>query len=222
MPWSWSVSPPPSSGVQWLVVLFLLAVAARCCGWPAGALPASPSISSSLVCGGFGGRGPGAIPLLLARHGGEDGGGSGAAGGCWPDLQLGSSRASPGSFFTAAFSPAYLKVDGRPLPPLALATEAFPGRRPMVLDNLQAATPLWRPYGYSAVGSRLPVPSGIVPGDGEVGCAGLKNRGGAGAGPDCFSKFSSEVLGANCKGWVVTLYFLEALSVKCNPTDDVN
>jgi hypothetical protein len=53
------------------------------------------------------------------------------------------------------------------------------------------------------------------PTDGEVGCAKM-HRGGEGAGPDCFSKFSSKVCSANCKGLVVILFLLGALCVRCN------
>jgi hypothetical protein len=61
-------------------------------------------------------------------------------------------------------------AEWRPLSPLASVT-AYSGWRLQVFFNLQAFTPLWRPFGSSAAGSRLTIPSGSVPGDGEVDCA---------------------------------------------------
>jgi hypothetical protein len=101
-----------------------------------------------------------------------------------------------------------------------LVTVASPGRRQMVIFNLQATMPYRRPFGYNTVCSHLPVPSGSVPGDVEVDCVELLNRGGEGAGPDCFPCFSSEVLCAKCKGLFVISFSLESLSVKCTSTDD--
>jgi hypothetical protein len=78
--------------------------------------------------------------------------------------------------------------------------------------------PFRRPFGDSAVRSRLFVPSGLIPGDVEVDCAELRNRGGEGAGLDCFLQFSCEVHSAKCKGLVVLFQIVESISVRCSST----
>jgi hypothetical protein len=143
-------------------VLLLMAVAARCCVLLEGAMPASPSISSGRVIGRFGGGGQGSSSLPLARHGGENGRGFCTCDCCCSDLLLGSSGDSTRRFITAAISPSSLQIERRSLQPLASAT-VYSDQRLQVFFNLQAAMPLWKPYGYSAVCSRLPVPSGLVP-----------------------------------------------------------
>jgi hypothetical protein len=132
-------------------------------------------------------------------------------------LQQGRTTASPGRFPTAASSSAFSMVERRPLHPQAAVTAAS-GRRLQVFINLQASLPLRRPSGDGAACSRLHVPSGLVPGDIEVGCV-SPLRGGVGAGPDCFSWFSFRVLCANCSGCAVMFFFLEAVSVRCISTD---
>jgi hypothetical protein len=162
---------------------------------------------ADLLCGsGAGGHGSGAP--CSARHGDEEEGGFEDLG-CWRlDLQQGSRDASPGSSLTTADPPLFFQVDGRPLPPLASVTAASSGRRQVVHFNLQAIMLFRRPLGSSAACSRFLVPSGVVPGDMEVGGAGLQTRcGGEGAGLDCFFSISFEVLSAKCQGVFVILCF---------------
>ena len=136
------------------------------------------------------------------------------------DSHQGSSNASLGSFLTAACSMSLFNtVERRPLPPLASATAAS-GRRPKDIFNLQAVMPLRRPLSEGAASSRLPVPSGVVPGDVEVGCIELwMRRTGEGAGPNCIPQNLLRVLCASCKGLSVISIFLYALSVKCTNVD---
>jgi hypothetical protein len=135
----------------------------------------------------------------------------------WPHLQLGSISASLRRFFTAPSSSPFSMVEGRPLQPRTSVTVASSGRCLQVFNNLRAAMPNRRPSGVDAACSRLPVPSGSVPGDFEVGCI-EPCRGGVGAGPDCFSFFLFEVPCAICKGMCVILRFLRSLHVKCTAT----
>jgi hypothetical protein len=158
------------------------------------------------------------VPVSF-RHGGVKGGIFGACNSWCSELQLGSSSASLGSCNTATNPSSFFKVEWRPLPPPTSVTAAS-GRRQMVILNLLAVMPYRRPFGYSVVCSRLPVPSGFVPGDIEVDCVEPLHRGGEGAGPDCFFGSSSEVLCANCGGCVVISLFLESLSVNCTATND--
>lgn len=154
---------------------------------------------------------------LLARRGDEDDGDLYAPASRRLDLQQGSMCASLGRFLTAAVPSSFTKVEGRPLLPRALVTVGSSSRRHQVLINHQVAMPLRRPSVFGAACSRLLVPSGLVPGDVEVGCA-QPCCGGEGAGPDCFSNSSSRVPGANCKGLVVIFGFLEAILVSCIST----
>jgi hypothetical protein len=62
--------------------------------------------------------------------------------------------------------------------------------------------------------SRLSVPSGGVSTNVEVDCVELLNRGGEGAGPDCFSSVSFEVICAKCKELFVSSYSFRSLSIK--------
>lgn len=136
------------------------------------------------------------------------------------DSRQGRSSASLGSFLTVAFLPSpFNLVGGRPLPPVALAS-AYSGQRLMVFYNLLAVMPIWRPTSYGAACSRPLVPSGVVPGDEEGGCAVLwKNLTGEGAGPNCALKYFLRVLCAKCNGMVVIFRFLDALSVICTGVD---
>lgn len=136
------------------------------------------------------------------------------------DSHQGSSSAYPGSALTAAFfSSSSIMVEGRPLPP-STSVMVSSGRRPKVIFNLQAVMPLRRPLSYGAAGSRLPVPSGVVPGDVEVGCIELWiSHTGEGAGSNCVPLILLRVLGASCKGWCVISTFPVALSVKCTSVD---
>ena len=143
--------------------------------------------------------GQGTSSSFSALHGGEMGRRCPRFG-CWLlDLQQGSTSAALGSFITAAASSSFFLVDGRPLPPQVSVT-VVTDRCQVDIYNLQADMPLRRPFGSSAVRSRLPVPSGLVPGDGEVDYAELQlHRSGEGAGPDCIHNFLSEVLSAYCR-----------------------
>ena len=129
----------------------------------------------------------------------------------------GRSVASPRSALTAALSSSLsFMAEGRPLLPSTSGTVS-PGRSLKVIFNLQAVVPLWRPLRLDAACSRLFVPSGVVPGDIEVGCGEFKSwSAGDGAVPDCVPPFLFKVRSANCKGWVVIFYFLVALSVIFN------
>jgi hypothetical protein len=158
-------------------------------------------------------------PSFSSRHGGEEKRGFLAPAWWYSDLQQGSDDASPGRFLTTASPPLFFMVKRRPLPPQASVTVSS-GRHQMVYYNLQAAMPFRRPFGCSAAGSRLHVPSGVVPGYVEVGCAKLQFRhGGEGVGLDCIFQFYFEVLDANCKGVCVFSCVLEALSVRCTSTN---
>lgn len=138
------------------------------------------------------------------------------------DLHQGSSCASPGSFLTATnLSSLFKMVERRPLPPSTSAT-VVSGRRHKDIFNLQASMPLRRPFSCGAVCSRLPVPSGVVPGDVEVDCPELRicrTGDGEGAGPNCVPLFFFRVLDAFCKGLNVIFIFLVALSVFCTSAD---
>jgi hypothetical protein len=212
----------PSSWIScWCAVLLLIQVLQwtepDAVGWQT----ADNSINKADVLCRSGAGGQDSGSPFVARHGDVEQEGFGASGCRWPDLFQGSSDASPGSFFTMASSPSFFLVEWRPLPPSASVTVAFPGRRQMEDFNLQALMLHRRPLVTSAAGSHLSVPSGIVPGDVEAGCAELQSRlGGEGAGPDCFFLFSSKVLSAKCKGLFEISCSSEALSIRCNSTDD--
>ena len=115
----------------------------------------------------------------------------------------------------ATSAPLFFTVEGRPLPPLSSVRNPSV-RRPMDF-YVQAVKPFRRPSGAGAAGSRLPAPSGAVPGGIEVGCAEFQIvRGGDGAELDCVFLFYSEVQSPNCKGLSVISVVVEALLVKCN------
>ena len=158
--------------------------------------------------------------FLAVRHGGEEGGVLPICACYLLDSRQGRSSASLGSFLTVAFLPSPFNMVGRrPLPPVALAT-AYSGQRLMVFYNLLADMPIWRPSSYGAACSRPLVPSGVVPGDEDGGCAELwKNLTGEGAGSNCVHKYFLRVLCVKCKGMVVILVFLDALSVICTGAD---
>jgi hypothetical protein len=92
-------------------------------------------------------------------------------------------------------------------------------RRCHLIPNLPGSVPSRRPYcssdatlfGYFA-------PSGSVPGGGGASRAWKQRREHGGRGLDCFSKFSFEVLAANCEAYVVISYFQMCPYVKCNAT----
>jgi hypothetical protein len=88
---------------------------------------------------------------------------------CWATNMLkGSYEATPrSSSTTARCSLSSQMVGRRPLPPRSLAS-VHPDRRTLALHNLKAR----RPFSSSIACSRRLVPSGIVPGDVSVGCAG--------------------------------------------------
>ena len=73
--------------------------------------------------------------------------------------------------------------------------------------------PLRRPLSSDAASSRLPVPSGLFPGDVEVGCVEFQ-RVGEGAGPNCVPLYFSRVLDAKYKGLDVISVFSTDLSVR--------
>jgi hypothetical protein len=101
------------------------------------------------------------------------------------DLRQGSSEATPGSSCTTAMVLLSSHMaEGRPLPPQSSATVSS-GRRLMAFLNLQAGMPLRRPLCTGAAYSRRLIPSGFVPGDVSVGCVGMLQLGGEGAGLDC-------------------------------------
>jgi hypothetical protein len=92
------------------------------------------------------------------------------------------------------------------------------GRRLKFVVKLQAFMPLWRPFGSGEVSSRLIVPIGSVPGDGEVDCTATQMCEKEGASIDFFLCVSFEVIYEICKGLFVISCFSEAHSAKCAST----
>ena len=137
------------------------------------------------------------------------------------DEHQGRSFSSPGRFLTAAFcSSSFSMVGWRPLPPSSSASAWLRRRRSKDSINLQADMPQRRPSGSGVVCSRLPAPSGCVPGGIEADCAELCDcHTGQGAGPDCVPHYFLRVRCAICKGLVVIFIFLKALSVICTSVD---
>ena len=176
----------------------------------------SPSFNKLALTCNFSGGGADLAAELVTRRG-DEGEGMHRFRVCVQlEARQGRSSASLGSSFTAVFSSlSSVMVERRPLPPSTSATAAS-GRRSKDIYNLQAVMPLRRPLGYDVAGSRLPVPSGVVPGDVEVGCIKLWiRRTGEGAGPNCIPQNFLRVLCASCKGLSVISKFLTAFSVKC-------
>lgn len=94
--------------------------------------------------------------------------------------------------------------------------------RHLVLFNLLAFVPLWRPFDSDAVCSRRSTPSGYVPGGfaadrarrwQELGGGGAERR----TGLDCVSIFCPRVFSAKFRGVVVIFFIFEVLNVICTP-----
>jgi hypothetical protein len=111
-------------------------------------------------------------------------------------------------------SQSFISVKSWPLLPLALDSArsdwCWHG------NYLQALMPNRRLSGSSAVCSLLTAPSGVIPDDGEDGCARVSS-GGEGADLVGISREPSEVVCAYCRDQCVIFTFLKSLSVNCNP-----
>ena len=119
----------------------------------------------------------------------------------------GSRLALPRSSLTAVDQSSFSLVERRQLPSPALGTNASPGRRQVILIfNPHVVMPYRRHLGSSAACSRLPIRSGLVPDDIEVGHVVLQMRcGGEGVVLDFFPFFTR---GSLCKFWGLVCNFL--------------